>query len=454
MNTNKIERAAVRVVEEYIDKCPKLEPYITSNDKTPIWDGDIYIFNEEGSHTVNKFRNRVPLQIKGTENGKEDSFRIGREYLEGFKADRGCAFFLCQIGDESHRILYALLSADKITDLLQTNNKTIVVELNIIPTNHQVFEQEVILFAEKRNKVKIDNPAPKEIKSLVNSFQEIKQHLKKIEDKSTKYDIEAAIVSIENLNEDGTAEWRDKFVYYAQKVLELADKCIKKYDLFRLKINWGVYLFNQKLYHLAEQSFISSMKDVQAKKETRKFNHSLYIADIFNNLGLIHSCLNRFYEAEEEYKNALNEYRILYHEDSNTYSHNIATILNNLGNLYATLHRFDDSEKAYKEALDVYNDLSSTNPLLYEKHVATVLNNLANLHNRYNLSDVAETEYKKALEIYRKLSKDDSQFLSDTAMTLHNLAALYDTKKNISRGRKKICRSTHYISPIIKRQSL
>ena len=37
MNTNKIERAAVRVVEEYIDKCPKLEPYITSNDKTPIW---------------------------------------------------------------------------------------------------------------------------------------------------------------------------------------------------------------------------------------------------------------------------------------------------------------------------------------------------------------------------------------------------------------------------------
>jgi len=171
MNTNKIERAAVRVVEEYIDKCPKLEPYITSNDKTPIWDGDIYIYKNE-SHCVGNFLYRVPLQIKGTTNIEEDSFRIEREYLEGFKADRGCAFFLCQIGEESHRIFYALLSTDKITDLLQTNNKTIVVELNIIPTNHQVLEQEVILFAEKRNKVKIDNPAPKEIKSLVNSFQE------------------------------------------------------------------------------------------------------------------------------------------------------------------------------------------------------------------------------------------------------------------------------------------
>ena len=82
MNTNKIERAAVRVVEEYIDKCPKLEPYITSNDKTPIWDGDIYIFNDEESHIVNEFRNRVPLQIKGTENGKEDSFRMDENTLK------------------------------------------------------------------------------------------------------------------------------------------------------------------------------------------------------------------------------------------------------------------------------------------------------------------------------------------------------------------------------------
>ena len=372
MNTNKIERAAVRVVEDYIDKCPKLEPYITSNDKTPIWDGDIYIFNDVESHTVNKFKNRVPLQVKGTENSKEDCFRIGREYLEGFKADRGCAFFLCQIGEGSHRIFYNLLSLDKITELLQTNNKTIVIDLNVIPTTHQVFEQEIIQFAEERNKVKIEDPSPKEIKALVNSFKGIKQHLKIIEDKDTKYDIEAAIVSIENLNEDGTTEWRDKFVYFSQKVIELSSKYIKECDLLNIRINWGVYLYNQRLYHLAEQSFLSSMRDVQAKKGTSKSKYNIYIADILNNLGLIHCSLNRFYEAEEEYKNALNEFRILHQKDSNTYSHNIATIHNNLGLLYATLHRFKDAEESYMRALDVYNDLSSTNSLLYEKHVAMV----------------------------------------------------------------------------------
>jgi hypothetical protein len=45
MNNNKIERAAIRSVEEYIDKCPRLEPFISSNDKTPIWDGDIFIYD-------------------------------------------------------------------------------------------------------------------------------------------------------------------------------------------------------------------------------------------------------------------------------------------------------------------------------------------------------------------------------------------------------------------------
>ncbi|MBO5799431.1 MAG: hypothetical protein J6R41_05305, partial [Paludibacteraceae bacterium] len=79
MNTNKIERAAARSVEEYIDECPQLEPYITSNDKTPIWDGDIYIYNHNESYSVKNFLSRVPLQIKGTTNYEDDSFRIGRE---------------------------------------------------------------------------------------------------------------------------------------------------------------------------------------------------------------------------------------------------------------------------------------------------------------------------------------------------------------------------------------
>ena len=111
MNKGKIERTAVRAVEEYIDKCPNLDPYISSNDKTPIWDGDIYIYDydDNNTHPIKKFISRVPLQIKGTTNDKDNYFRIEREYLEGFKADRGCAFFLVQERNESNKILYTFL---------------------------------------------------------------------------------------------------------------------------------------------------------------------------------------------------------------------------------------------------------------------------------------------------------------------------------------------------------
>ena len=63
------------------------------------------------------------------------------------------------------------------------------------------------------------------------------------------------------------------------------------------------------------------------------------------------------------------------------------------------------------------------------------------MHNRYNLPDVAETEYKKALEIYQKLSKDDPQFLSGVAMTLHNIAAFYDTQKAYQEAEKRYTES-------------
>ena len=155
MNTNKIERAAVRVVEEYIDKCPKLEPYITSNDKTPIWDGDIYIYKNE-SHCVGNFLYRVPLQIKGTTNIEEDSFRIGREYIEGFKADRGCAFFLVKEENNSSQILYNLLSLNDLNFLLLENTQTIKISLKDIPDDHLLFEQELNKFAIERNKEKIE----------------------------------------------------------------------------------------------------------------------------------------------------------------------------------------------------------------------------------------------------------------------------------------------------------
>ena len=267
MNNNKIERAAIRSVEEYIDKCPKLEPFIYSNDKTPIWDGDIYIYDNANTHSVKHFLNRTPLQVKGTTNCEDEAFSIEREYIEGFKADRGCVFFLVQESKETCKILFSLLSMNEIDTLLESSNKTIRIPLDIVPDDSQIFEQKIIKFAERRAKEKLENLSPVEIKTLVNEFKKIKQQLGKIEKEADKYEIESLINSIENLDDEGTTGWRDKFIYYSYKAIELASQSIKGYDFIGLRINLGVFCYNQKNYHLAEEYYKKSQDEIYEHKK-------------------------------------------------------------------------------------------------------------------------------------------------------------------------------------------
>lgn len=43
MNKKDIETLAVNAVRDSIAVCDYMEPYLNDNDKTPSWDGDIYI---------------------------------------------------------------------------------------------------------------------------------------------------------------------------------------------------------------------------------------------------------------------------------------------------------------------------------------------------------------------------------------------------------------------------
>ena len=156
-NTTIIEKEAVLAVEKFILRCPKLESIIQSNDKTPIWDGDILIYNDEEEHKVENFLARVPVQVKGTTNTKDDFYRIEHQYIEAYQADRGCVFFMVQVDKDldKHRILYAMLSLADVDVLLQQQQqqqtKTIRIFLQEIPTDRLDFENELIKFTKKRS---------------------------------------------------------------------------------------------------------------------------------------------------------------------------------------------------------------------------------------------------------------------------------------------------------------
>lgn len=64
MNKKDIEALAVNAVRESIAVCDYMEPYLNDNDKTPSWDGDIYIYTTP-ERKKKDFRGLVKSQIKG-----------------------------------------------------------------------------------------------------------------------------------------------------------------------------------------------------------------------------------------------------------------------------------------------------------------------------------------------------------------------------------------------------
>lgn len=431
MDTGKIERAAVRAVGVYIDNCDKLESECQTNDKTPIWDGHINIYKNK-KHTVKNFSSRVPLQIKGTTNNKEFFYRIDRVFLEAYKADRGCLFFLVQEEMESYKpikVLYSMLSVKDIDILLYNKSQTIKIILKETPLNPLDFEKELIIFSKERSGEAVDNPSPNEITSLVQEFLEIENNLEATKNKNVKYELESYINSIKGLKSDGTAGWRDRFVHYSQIILELTKKHIKEYDPLDLQVKFGVYLHNQKLYHLAENYYLLSLDECRKRAKDSPLYKGNEAA-ILDYLGDLHSDLNLFEIAESEYKESLDILLELAKDYPNVYLTDFANTLNSLAILHKNQNNSDSAESEYNVALDIFRKLSIINPNVNQGHVATTLINLANLHKNTKQGN-AESEYNEALKILRQLAKADPNiYLPYVALTLYNLAHFHiDEKK-------------------------
>lgn len=426
MDTGKIERAAVRAVEEYIDKSNKLVPYIDRNDRTPIWDGFIYMYNDKKINNNNFFA-RVPLQVKGTTVKRGNYYRIERKYIEGYKIERGTAFFMVQKKDNVPMVLYALLSSKDINSLLSQPTESIKIKLKEVPKNHLEFEKELFEFATKRNSEKVDNPAPEEVKALMEGFEKMKVHLGEVEDKDARYDLESLLIAINELKNDGTVGWRDKFIYYSRKALDLAIKNLKNHDFTMLQFGLGKYLHDQKQYHLVEDYYLKSLGKLRKLAEVSSEPSSKSnVAIALNNLGNLYFDIKLFEEAGQEYHEALDIRRELAKTNRDTYIIDVAKTVNNLAVLHKNLNRYEEAEREYQEALEYYRELAKNK---YEAHigdVAMTLNNLAVLHKKLTRYKEAEKEYQEALKYYRVLAQSNHETdLTNVATTLNNLAILH-----------------------------
>ena len=249
-NIDAIENIAVSHLSLYLSNCHKLKPIIYTNDRYPIWDGELFVYNSV-IHSVKSYSAQIPLQVKGTTNTKDDFYRIKREYLINYRKERGTLFFLVQIVQEDEfykpiKILYNMLSSDALGTLLEQDTKTIKLVLKEIPENRYDFEKEIIEFARKRNGEKLENLATNEMESLTKKFKEAEKHINMIEDDSVRHDLELLFNNIKTLKCDGTIGWRDKFINYSQKTIDLTVNNIGVVDSNNLLLEFGDFLYQQK----------------------------------------------------------------------------------------------------------------------------------------------------------------------------------------------------------------
>lgn len=137
-----IEEIAVQRVKREILKYDCLKDYINSNDKTPMWDGEIYIYKENSKYKANEdFRGKISVQVKGHKVNKIKSgnskYSIDVEYLSAYQKDKkGVLLFVVEMTDsENTQIYYAnLLPVDlkEILERVKENQKTVSIDIRQI----------------------------------------------------------------------------------------------------------------------------------------------------------------------------------------------------------------------------------------------------------------------------------------------------------------------------------
>lgn len=118
MNSKQIEETAVHIVGLYFSNAHTISPYISSNDKEPCWDGNLYIYSNEPMKNSTLY-GRVPVQIKGKffkdKVCKNDiTYSVSLVDLKNYMRDGGIIYFVVGIWENFYKIYYAKLTPLKL----------------------------------------------------------------------------------------------------------------------------------------------------------------------------------------------------------------------------------------------------------------------------------------------------------------------------------------------------
>ncbi|MEA5039509.1 MAG: hypothetical protein VB086_06685 [Clostridiaceae bacterium] len=142
-NTKRIEETATSALKSALLHCQYLDSYINSNDKTPSWDGTIFVYRDVMQRSSDLL-GRVPIQIKGTTQqivSSTATFSCSITDLRNYYNDGGCIFFLVSVDllKNWHHIYFASFLTFDLGRLLKEAGKqtSYTIKLSTFPENDQ-----------------------------------------------------------------------------------------------------------------------------------------------------------------------------------------------------------------------------------------------------------------------------------------------------------------------------
>ena len=169
-NNSIIEKSAVNSVEAALLETGYVDPFINTGDKEPIWDGNIYIYQDNNHKDNEHLHGRIPIQVKGTEAKIENSlkYNVSVSHLKHYLKDGGVLYFVVQVDLQhtaNNKIFYCNLDPFHIKQYLaKKNNAKVQVDIKPLPKDHKEIVEVLYNFYEDlktQKKYSLSDTTPK-----------------------------------------------------------------------------------------------------------------------------------------------------------------------------------------------------------------------------------------------------------------------------------------------------
>jgi tetratricopeptide (TPR) repeat protein len=264
-------------------------------------------------------------------------------------------------------------------------------------------------------------------------------------------------------------------IYLEKRDFYMARKSFKTAISFSEHMQDGNPLTARAHYHLgeleqeeadmykAQNHYKKAVQIYEQLTQTQAAAYRPALAATLNNLGVVFKTWEKYGDAIKYYMLALEQYEVLLKENETEYAPFCAATLNSLAIVYTEKHEVKDdfsmggsgfsgfgllsvnnwdkqvgspTEEVdkqmaidyYRQTIDIYNKLADAQPDTFTHYLATALHNLAVLYDEKKEPVTAEAFYKKALALRQKLAdKNPNAFGADVAVTILNLLTIYQS---------------------------